>query len=59
MKLPMKRKMIGSANGASTVRAGTDLQDDGEHRTDERRHRERQRLGDPEHDHHRQNRGER
>ena len=54
MKLPMKRKMIGSANGANTTRAGADLQQDGQHRTDERRDRERQRLGDPEDHHHQQ-----
>ena len=54
MKLPMKRKMIGSANGAKTTRAGATLQDDGQHRPDERGHRQRQRLGNPEDHHHQQ-----
>ncbi len=54
MKLPMNRKMIGSAKGARTVRAGADLKNHREHRADQRRHRERQRLGHPQHHHHRQ-----
>ena len=49
----MKRKMIGSANGASASRAGATPQDDREHGAEQRGHRQRQRLGDPEDDDHR------
>ena len=42
MKLPMNRKMIGSANGANADARRRHLQDDGQHGTDERGDRERQ-----------------
>ena len=54
----MNRKMIGSANGAKAVRAGATRSSDRQHRPDQRGHGERQRFGDPQHDHHREDRGE-
>ena len=56
MNEPMKRNISGSANGAKTSFAGATRRTTHAAAPSERRHRHRQRLGDPQHDdrrHHR------
>ena len=50
MKLPMKRKIVGLANGRNVSPAGATCRMIAQGRSEQRGHRERQRLGDPEHD---------
>mgnify|MGYP003694746615 CR=1 FL=1 len=58
MKLPMNRKMIGSANERQRAPGRRHLEDHRQRRAEQRRHGHRQRLAHPQHDDRRHHRGE-